>query len=314
MTARTSARVVVRTAQEQDLERADAVLHAAFDAVTGRNGHLGDADLLGSRWRTDRERVFVADLDGEVVGSNAVTVRGTTGWFGPLSVDPRVWGRGLAHPLVEEADKRLRLAGATRTGLFTFAGSPLHLSLYARHGYWPGALMLVLRREVPPGTSVEPDSYAARTDQQRRELLGELAALTDAVEPGWDLTEEVVATSREGLGDTVVVHDVGGLAGAAVLQSGLGSDAPGGTCRVEAAVVRPGPGAGARMTLLLDAVDAVALRRDAGTVVVTVSAADEGCCRLLLARGHTVLAQGVAMHRGGAGHHRAGAWVLDDWR
>jgi hypothetical protein len=84
--------VVVRAAREEDLARADALLRAAFDAFTGRSDHLRDGDPLRSRWRTGPERVVVAELDGRVVGSNVITVRGRTGWFGPLSVDPQLGG------------------------------------------------------------------------------------------------------------------------------------------------------------------------------------------------------------------------------
>jgi predicted N-acetyltransferase YhbS len=306
--------VVVRAAREEDLSRADALLRAAFDAFTGRTDHLRDGDPLHSRWRTGPERVVVAEFDGKVVGSNVITVRGTTGWFGPLSVDPQLWGRGIAHPLVDEAADLLRRAGAQQTGLFTFADSPLHLSLYARHGYWPGALMLVLARQARPTSPAPFGCYSRLRAEQQAALLRELTRLTEAVVPGWDLTGEAVGTCRAGLGDVVVVHDARGLAGAAVLQTGAGSDAASGTCRVKVAVVRLGPGADVRMTRLLEAVDAEALHRGAPTVVATVSAADEPCARLLLNRGHMIVTQGVAMHRGGVTHHRPGAWVLDDWR
>lgn len=306
--------VHIRTAQQEDLARADDVLRAAFGAFTGRTRHLRDGDPLGSRWRTDHERVVVAELGGHVVGSNAITSRGAHGWFGPLSVDPQLWGQGLAHRLVDEAVERLGRAGADRTGLFTFADSPLHLSLYARHGYWPGALMLVLTREGREGGSAAFDCYGTLPAQQQVALLGQLAVLTDSVEPGWDVAGEVVATCRAGLGDTVVVQDAGGLAGAAVFQSGPGSDAASGTCRIKVAVVRPGRGAECRMSRLLDALEAVAVRRGAPTVVATVSTASEGCARLLLTRGHTIVAQGVAMHRGVVAHQRRDVWVLDDWR
>lgn len=314
MTGGSRGAVVVRTAQEGDLAPADAVLRAAFDAFTGATGHLRDGDPLRSRWRTDPERVVVAELNGQVVGSNAITVRGTTGWFGPLSVAPQLWGRGLAHPLVDEAAERLRRAGADRTGLFTFADSPLHLSLYGRHGYRPGAAMLVLAREARPGRSTGADSYSDLPADQQLVLLRELAVLTGAVEPGWDLAGEVEATCRTGLGDTVVIHDAGGLAGVAVFQFGAGSDAASGTCRIKVAAVRPGQGADSRMVRLLDAVDAHAVRRGAHTVVASVSAASAACAQLLLDRGHAIATRGLAMHRGGVGHQREDSWVLDDWR
>lgn len=141
--------VVVRVADERDLGCADAVLRAAFDTQTGQTGRLGDAEYLRNRWRTDADRVVVADLRGDIVGSNAVTSWGSVGWFGPLSVTPAMWGKGIADALVDAAHERLQQRGTTQFGLFTFAESPLHFRGYARHGYWPGALVLITAREVP---------------------------------------------------------------------------------------------------------------------------------------------------------------------
>ena len=125
---------VVRSAEERDLAPADAVLRAAFDAHTGRPDTLGMTDYLRNRWRSDAARVFVADLDGQLVGSNTITAWGSVGWFGPLSVAPELWGRGIADALVEAAHERLQQRGVAELGLFTFADNPLHFRLYARHG------------------------------------------------------------------------------------------------------------------------------------------------------------------------------------
>lgn len=306
--------LVVRTARERDLPLADAVLREAFDAFTGREGHFGDGDPLTSRWRTDRRRVFVAELEGEIVGSNAITARGSLGWFGPLAVAPTLWGSGVAHPLIDEAHERLTGCGADEVGLFTFADSPLHLSLYSRHGYWPGPLMLIMARDVRGARAGESSQFADLPVAEREGVLRELRALTDRVHAGWDLTRDVVSTSEHGLGGTVLVHDAGGLAGAALCHLGPGSEAQSGTCRVKTAVARPGPSVEARMARLLDAVAGYATKRGAGHVIAVVSAASEACARLLLEQGHRVAAQGVAMHRGGLSHHREGVWVLDDWR
>lgn len=63
------------------------------------------------------------------MGSNAITSWGSVGWFGPLSVAPTMWRKGIADALVEAAHERLQQAGVTHFGLFTFADSPLHFRL-----------------------------------------------------------------------------------------------------------------------------------------------------------------------------------------
>ena len=306
--------LVVRTADERDLLRADEVLRAAFDAHTGQPGRLGGSDYLRSRWRTDAERVFVADLGGDIVGSNAVTSWGSVGWFGPLSVAPAMWGNGIANGLLDAAHERLQHRGATQLGLFTFADSPLHFRLYARHGYWPGALVLITTREVAIEPAVAPTTYGSLPPGQQESFLGDLRALTEQVHPGWDITGEVAATSAYGQGDTVIVHGAAGVSAAAICQVGPGSEAATGTCRVKVAVARPGRDVERHMRQVLAGVDAFAAQRGAQQVVAAVSAVNETCARFVLARGHRVVSQGVAMHRRGAAYRRVDVWTLDDWR
>lgn len=312
--ARAGDRALIRPATEADLPSADAVLRAAFDTFTGVRGLFGDIDYLYTRWRAHPERVVVAELEGEVVASNAATVWGSVGWFGPLSVAPHLWDQGLAHPLVEAAHELLADAAATELGLFTFAHSPKHLALYARHGYWPGALVLVTTRPVPGDADELGVFHSALPEAERVRVLSDVTALTNGVHPGLDLADEVVVTSRLGLGDTVLLDDASGLSAVAVCHVGPGTEAGTGNCHIKAAVVRPGPGAEQRLTALLNAVDALARDRGATAVTAGVSTARHECTKVLLGRGHRIVLQGVAMHRGGVAHHRPGVWALDDWR
>lgn len=311
---RLGASVVVRTAAEHELAPADAVLRAAFDAHTGQTNRLGDAEYLRNRWRSDPRRVVVAEVGGEVLGSNAMTAWGSVGWFGPLSVAPALWRRGVADSLVEAAHERLQQRGVTQFGLFTFAESPLHFRLYARHGYWPGALVLITSREVPPEPQAFPTLFGSLTEAQQASVLEDLRTLTHQVHPGWDITTEVTATSAYGQGETVIAHDGAGVCAAAICQVGPGSEATTGTCRVKVAVARPGPGLERDMTYVLAGVDALAAERGASAVVAAMSTANEACARFVLGRGHRVVSQGVAMHRGGPAYRRADVWALDDWR
>lgn len=314
--ARAGDRAVIRAATGEDLAAADAVLRDAFDRFTGADHLFGDIDYLYGRFRAHPERMVVAELDGEVVASNIVSIWGRVGWFGPLSVDPRWWDQGLAHPLVEAGHDLLRHSGATEFGLFTFAHSPKHVSLYARHGYWPGALVLVTARPVPePSGTTRAGLFGPLPDTGRAAVLSEVTGLCGVVHPGLDLADEVVVTERLGLGDTVLVDDDAGLCAVAVCHVGARTEAGSGTCHVKAAVVRPGQHAEhGRLTALLDAVDGFARDRGAATVTAGVSTARRECARTLLERGHRIVLQGVAMHRGGVAHHRRGVWALDDWR
>ena len=96
--------VVVRGMREADLNQADHVFRLAFGTFLGLpdpQAFAGDSDHVRSRWRAEPSAAFVAELDGSVVGSNLATRWGSVGFFGPLSVRPDLWDRGIARRLLE---------------------------------------------------------------------------------------------------------------------------------------------------------------------------------------------------------------------
>ena len=96
--------VLIRPLAQSDLESADRVMRMAFGTVFGLPDPMqvfGDADYVYSRFAAAPESAFAAELDGEVVGSNFATRWGSFGFFGPLSVRPDLWDRGIAQQLME---------------------------------------------------------------------------------------------------------------------------------------------------------------------------------------------------------------------
>src|SRR5437762_2616266 len=62
---------------------------------------FGDVELVRPRFAAAPDWAFAAELDGEVVGSNLAARWGSYGSFGPLSVHPDHWNRGIASRLLE---------------------------------------------------------------------------------------------------------------------------------------------------------------------------------------------------------------------
>ncbi len=101
---------MIRPLRERDLPAAFDVCSVAFATFLAMN-RSGDADRVRTRWLMDPGAAFGAELDGQLVGSNLVANWGSLGFFGPLSVHPDLWGRGIAQRLLEPTMELFRSWG-----------------------------------------------------------------------------------------------------------------------------------------------------------------------------------------------------------
>src|SRR3712207_6554434 len=118
--------VVIRPLREDDLAEADRVRRLAFGTFLGLPDPLsfrGDASPVRTRYLADPSASFAAEVDGELVGTNFAVNWGSVGFFGPLSVHPEFWGRGIAQRLVEAALEAFARWETQHVGLFTFSHS-----------------------------------------------------------------------------------------------------------------------------------------------------------------------------------------------
>ncbi|MGH9008626.1 MAG: GNAT family N-acetyltransferase [Acidimicrobiia bacterium] len=313
--------VSVRPLGEADLADADRIMRLAFGTFLGLPdpmAFMGDADYVRTRWAADPTCALAAEVDGRLVGTNFVTRWGSVGFFGPLTVDPSLWDKGVARALLTETMPFFDRWGVTHAGLFTFPQSPKHLALYQSYGFLPRFLTPVLAK---PLTSPPTGDDAARwgTAGEAADLATVVAAcarVTDATYPGLDVTREIEAVAAQKLGDTVVVYDdAGGLDAFAVCHTGGGSEAGTGTCFIKFGAALPGPGAADRFTRLLAACEAFAAQQGAQAVVAGVNASRRGAHQALLDRGYRAELVGVTMHKPDkSAYHDENAWVIDDWR
>ena len=94
----------IRPLRADELSVADAVRRLAFGTFLGLPDPMsfrGDASPVRTRYLADPTGSFAAELGGELVGTNFVVDWGSVGFFGPLSVRPDFWDRGIAQRLVE---------------------------------------------------------------------------------------------------------------------------------------------------------------------------------------------------------------------
>jgi len=219
--------MTIRPLRVGDLETADRVMRTAFGTFLGApdpQAVFGDTDYVATRFRAAPDCAWAAELDGEVVGSNFATRWGSFGFFGPLTVRPDLWDRGIAGRLMEPVMAAFASWGLRQSGLFTFPHSAKHLGLYQKHGFWPRFLNPVMSKPVEGGAA-DLSTYSALSDGEREAARKAIRALTDAVFPGLDLERELRAVHGQSLGDTVLLHEGGGLAGFAVCHCGAGTEA-----------------------------------------------------------------------------------------
>ena len=280
--------VVVRPLVEADLNAADRIFRVAFGTHLGipnPEAFYGDADAIHTRWRANPNAALGAVLDGQLVGSNFAANWGSVGYFGPTTVAPEYWDRGVAHRLLESTLELFASWKTRHIGLFTFADSPKHVGLYQKHGFWPRFLTAVMARPVSAGGASGWRMLSEIPDADLAKAVSAIRDLTDAVYPGLDLSIEVNAVRKQHLGDTVLIDDNDGLAAMAICHIGPGSEGGTGTCFIKFGAVRPGPDALRVFGLLIDACNQLAADRGASTLLAGMNAGRDRAWNAMRAHG-----------------------------
>jgi len=316
--------------KKTEVEEAERIMRAAFATFLGLpspDEFMGDRMLLTPRAQAGHVTVLAARAEGKLIGTNAATRWGSFAFFGPLTVLPEYWDRGVAQALLEATIKVIDRWGVRHSGLYTFAQSAKHVGLYQKFDYWPQHLTAILTQTPPgktfgsrpAGRAAAPVLLSALKKPAHAEMVKACAKLTDRISKGLDLTGEIAAVMAQGVGDVVLttgrgLAGRGVLDGFAVCMNGAGSEGGARVCYIKFGAVRGGKGAEERLDCLMDGCEAFAASRGA-TVEVGVNLARGEVFRQLRSRGYRVTTQGVAMQRPNVeGFNRAKSWVMDDWR
>jgi GNAT superfamily N-acetyltransferase len=283
---------------------------------------MGDANYAHTRWKADPVAALGAEHGGKLIASNFATNWGSFGFFGPLTVEPEYWNRGIAHQLLGPTVEMFRRWGNRHFGLYTFPSSSKHMLLYQKFGFWPRDLVANVAKNVPtspssnPAADSETSLFSEAKPDERPGFFAACREVTGANFEGLDVQREIRAVSEQRLGDTVLVWDSSKLAAFAVCHSGAGSEAGSGVCYVKFAAVRPGARSAENFQRLLNRVAAFAAASRVQRITAGVNLARREAFQALLSAGFRVESQGIAMEAGDAssGYNRRGAYILDDWR
>jgi GNAT superfamily N-acetyltransferase len=342
--------ISVSLLKEDDLSEADRIFRLSFgtflelpDPMT----FVGDADYIGTRFYADPSAAYGAkivdreddDKGGQLVGSNFIANWGSVGFFGPLTVHPDYWGKGVAQSLLKPTMHHLSKWNTKHTGLFTFAHSPQHISLYQKFGFWPYFLTAIMSKNVRSAlhendksrSEVKWSKYSEISEQDKdREghLLDICRRLTNAVYQGLDLSLEIMSVIKQRLGDIVLIWDDDTsdhnqqLSGFAVCHCGKGTEAGSNTCYVKFAAVRSlgttddgAPLVESNFERLIDACETFALEQGLSRLVAGVNTGRQRAYMKMLSHGFRIDMLGIAMQKGSdVGYNRPDVYIIDDWR
>src|ERR1700693_6152298 len=155
--------------KQVELDEAGRIVRLAFGTFLGLPDPLdfmGDRNLMTPRWRSTHVKVIAARDAGRLIGSNVVTQWGSFGFFGPLTVLPEYWNRGVAQRLLEATMAIFDKWGTRHTGLYTFPQSAKHLRLYQKFGYWPRYLTAIMTH-IPAAPAQKPALLSSLSKSQR---------------------------------------------------------------------------------------------------------------------------------------------------
>ena len=320
---------VIRSLKEADLGEADRVSRLSFGTFLGLPDPMsffGDADFIRTRFRADPPLSLAAEVDGNFVGSNFIANWGSVGVFGPLTVHPDFWDKGVAKRLLDKTMEMFKELKTKHIGIFTFSNSPKHVHLYQKYDFWPRFLTAVMSKPVKAEYTMEDGqeliSWTKYSDMQKErpsEILDYCYSLTDSIYDGLDLKVEIQSVANQKLGDTILLTDnkSNKLLGLGVCHCGAKTEAGSNTCYVKfgSVIASEDRSESANFDELIECCEKFAASQGLSKLAAGVNMGNLGAYRKMISKGFRTEFQGVMMTKNNdPGYHIEDVYAIDDWR
>jgi ribosomal protein S18 acetylase RimI-like enzyme len=117
---------------------------ALLEATGFHLGHNDEAKRIAWKLATQTGFFFVAECDGQLVGTVVGSLERGWGWLQRVAVHPDYRRRGIARRLMQEAEQAHAALGAYRTVLLTHRDNTAAQALYQSLGYetWDGVIVM----------------------------------------------------------------------------------------------------------------------------------------------------------------------------
>lgn len=135
-------KIELRPARTEDAEPCGTICYEAFRAIAAHHSFPPDfpdtdvpTGLFSHVIGRDDAYVVVAEMDGEVVGSNVLWENNPVAGVGPITVDPSVQGNSVGRLLMEDVLRRAEEARFERVRLVQAPFNNLTMALYSKLGF-----------------------------------------------------------------------------------------------------------------------------------------------------------------------------------
>lgn len=167
----TNSEVVIRKATQQDVAACGRICYDAFAAINTAHNFPPDIPapehalgLITGLFSAPGFHCVVAELNGQILGSNCLDERSIVHGIGPITIDPNSQNRGLGRKLMQAVMDRSRERGAAGVRLVQAAFHSRSMSLYASLGFDIREPLVVMqgrtRERLIPGCTVRSAASA----------------------------------------------------------------------------------------------------------------------------------------------------------
>ena len=315
--------IVIRQMEEKDLQEADRIIRLAFGTFMGHDNpedYRLDVRYTHPRYNADPSASFVAESNGKIIGSNFGLHWGSVGIFGPLTVHPEFWDKGVGSKLMEPVMRCFEKWKVTHSGAMTFANSPKHINLYRKFGYHPRFLIPFMSKRIEsqiiiPNSKFTWAKYSEYNENQDKYLDG-CKQVANTVYPGLDLELEIKAVNKMNYGETVILFDEKReIVGFEICHCGINTEAGNDKCYVKFGAVKSNSNAQGNFMNLLKACEELAITKGLSILTGGVNAGRYNAYQSMLNQNFSIDFLGVSLHQpNNDAFNIADRYVIDDWR
>lgn len=163
--------VVIRRATSQDIQACGKICYDAFSTINAAHNFPCDfpapeaaLGVINAMFTAPGFYSVVAEIEGEVLGSNCLDERSIIHGVGPITVDPKTQNKGVGRKLMQAVMDRSRERNAAGIRLVQAAFHNRSLSLYASLGFEIREPLVAVqgrtRERSIPGCTVRPATNA----------------------------------------------------------------------------------------------------------------------------------------------------------